>query len=141
MMNRIPFALLILLFACSEPVKETEATQVENKSSERVDSAALEEPEESKTIIMPYIEPDTKSAALISKYLADNESKLSSPDTSQHLAYMTDYRERDGINYLTVQIGIDDEFRFATMQWLFIDTAKHQVYELDVVDDVLVPWP
>lgn len=133
-------ALIFLLFACSNPkVQEEDKQEVEVPAVQ--DSLPESAIDEENMVVETHADEDPATAALISNYLAKNQDRFSSAGSEQNLAYMTDRMERDGKNYLTVQIGMDDEFRFATMQWLYIDTTTKQIYELDIVEDKLVPWP
>ncbi len=139
-MKRIPFALLAILLACSNPkVQEEEKQEIEVPATQ--DSISASVIDEANMVVETHADEDPATAALISRYLALNKDRFGIGGSEQNLAYMTDRMERDGKHYLTVQIGMDDEFRFATMQWLYIDTSTKQIYELDIVEDKLEPWP
>jgi len=52
--------------------------------------------------------------------------------------YQTNYTERDGKPYISVEIGTQDDDKFTVEKWLYIDTISKKVYEHDMDNDRLV---
>lgn len=128
--------LAIALYSCGNPPSEEE--KKEKLPEITSDSTQNEETtEESFEAINIPASPSTDS--LIQDYLDKNKEKFLAGEEDR-LSYITDITERDGRDYVSVQIGVSDEFRFSTMQWLYIDTMTHNIYELDIAEDTLLLW-
>lgn len=49
-------------------------------------------------------------------------------------------QQTDSAIYYTYQLGHSFEGRFVTDAWLYIDSTRRKLYELDLVEDKLIPF-
>mgnify|MGYP001149910136 CR=1 FL=1 len=103
------------------------------------DEPILEQPENTELEVAPKKIP-AEHPAWADKTIEKVTKKLFMANTTgkSTFEYSTNYTERDGKPYISVEIGTQDEDKFTVEKWLYIDTLTKKVYEHDMVNDKLV---
>lgn len=82
---------------------------------------------------------------IVEYYLAYSKQELVTLYT-QHageaaFAYSIEERERDGRHYLVLGVYNDRKGQSAILQWLYLDSETHMLYEYDLAHDKLIAFP
>lgn len=82
---------------------------------------------------------------IVEYYLAYSKQELVTLYT-QHageaaFAYSIEEREREGRHYLVLGVYNDRKGQSAILQWLYLDSETHMLYEYDLAHDKLIAFP
>lgn len=115
---------VLILFACKGNEAKDQGGDTQSKDSSEV---------------LFNIKSGATEDSLIESYIAANKSRFTD-DPEQSIIFMLDTIEKYGRNYLVVQLGMDGEDVFSTVQWLYIDRSDLKLYEYDILENALIRW-
>lgn len=96
------------------------------------------QPTPNQAVVIPEEAIWADSAIL--RYLRGNRERLTEVDGIP-VTYMKDRTERDGRTYAAVKIGHSFEGHYTADQWIYVDSQTQAIYEYDLGNDILLPWP
>ncbi|MDR6968160.1 hypothetical protein J2X31_002175 [Flavobacterium arsenatis] len=75
-------------------------------------------------------------------YIANSKNKLISNavQNKENIEYSVEKRTENNRDYDALGIGFMSEYRFAVMQWVYIERENKKIFELDVTNDELVEF-
>lgn len=75
-------------------------------------------------------------------YIASSKNELIkiAIQKNEQIEYSIEKQIRNDISYLALGIGHTFEHRFTIMQWIYIDSENHKIYEYDLANDKLLEF-
>jgi hypothetical protein len=145
------FTFITLIFSCQNPLEsESSLDQVQTKPIDTMQADALVEGNITDAPQIEYPEFSIPwSDFMMMAYIAFSENELIKIDRKNniHEEWIFDQTlKTDTAEYQVYQIGHDvadegsENQRFAVAQWVYLDTAKRELYEYDVPNECLNKW-
>lgn len=144
--------LITLIYSCQGPIaNEAALTGGQTRSIDTMQPEALVEANVTEPPQIEY--PDFSIPAtdfMLMSYIAFTENPLIKADRKSNIQeeWLFDQTlKTDTAEYQVYQIGHDDaeakgeNQHFVTTSWIYIDTAKKQLYEMDIANECLNKWP
>ena len=127
------FCLLILTgcFQKNNTAKETEVKneEVKNSKTNSADTMQNVGPAWASDLVLKYVQE------------SKNENITAARNDNAPVAWMFDgTRPSDTAVYYVFHIGNDREDHFSTAGWVYIDSARHSIYEYDIAKDSMYLW-